>query len=162
MGRARKTNGYILVYCPTHPKAIRSGSWEGYMYEHRLVAEETLGRTLTDKEVVHHIDGNRINNSPENLIVMSNAEHSRLHALLRSTVVRMTKRCPSCKKIFVAEENRKYCSLPCSKFAQRKVERPTKEILIEEIKNMSWVGIGRKYGVSDNAIRKWARAYKLL
>ncbi len=40
---------------------------------------------------------------------------------------------------------------------QRKVERPDKNILIEEINKLGYSGTGRKYGVSDNAIRKWLK-----
>jgi hypothetical protein len=50
-----------------------------YVMEHRLVAERILGRPLRDDEVVHHIDHNRQNNVPSNLMVMTNAEHMRLH-----------------------------------------------------------------------------------
>lgn len=42
-------------------------------------------------------------------------------------------------------------------FKQRKVERPSKEILLNEIKELGYRGTGRKYGVSDNAIRKWVK-----
>lgn len=47
-------------------------------YEHRLVAEEMIGRPLADDEVVHHKDGNRLNNSRENLVVMKRQEHDNL------------------------------------------------------------------------------------
>lgn len=47
---------------------------------HRLVMEKHLGRKLRHDEVVHHIDGNGLNNSIENLQVMKRGEHSRLHA----------------------------------------------------------------------------------
>jgi hypothetical protein len=51
-------------------------------HEHRRVAESTLGRPLRKGEVVHHIDGDKFNNAPENLLVMpSQAEHARLHAV---------------------------------------------------------------------------------
>lgn len=46
---------------------------------HRVVAEQILGRPLRDDEVVHHIDHNKRNNSPENLRIMSAEEHGRLH-----------------------------------------------------------------------------------
>lgn len=47
----------------------------GYAYEHRLVAEEKLGRRLRDGEQVHHIDGDKANNDPRNLDVVTFAEH---------------------------------------------------------------------------------------
>lgn len=51
-------------------------------HEHRIVAEQMLGRPLKKGEVVHHIDGNKRNNSPENLMVFSSqVEHAKWHAL---------------------------------------------------------------------------------
>ena len=50
-------------------------------HEHRVVAEQMLGRKLKPGEVVHHIDGNKRNNSPDNLMVFSSqADHARYHA----------------------------------------------------------------------------------
>jgi hypothetical protein len=42
----------------------------------------------------------------------------------------------------------------------RKVERPSHEQLLADLETMSFVAVGRKYGVSDNAIRKWLRWYQ--
>lgn len=50
-------------------------------HEHRVVAEQTLGRPLVCGEVVHHIDGDKLNNAPENLAVMTQAQHMREHGL---------------------------------------------------------------------------------
>jgi len=42
----------------------------------------------------------------------------------------------------------------------RKVERPPYEQLKEEIEATSYLAVGRRYGVSDNAVRKWVRFYE--
>jgi hypothetical protein len=50
-------------------------------YEHRIVAERALGRSLSADEVVHHVNGIRDDNRSGNLEVLSNSEHTRRHVL---------------------------------------------------------------------------------
>lgn len=70
--------------------------------------------------------------------------------------------CQECKIEFKGNyKNAKFCSSKCKSIQKRIVERPTKEELSVLIKNNSMVSIGRKYGVSDNAIRKWAKYYDI-
>jgi len=52
--------------------------------------------------------------------------------------------------------------IKCSKFYKRKTTWPTKEELNKLIEDNTWVDIGKMYSVSDNAVRKWARHYKLI
>ena len=68
-------------------RAAKIGRAEKDTYEktfgrhtHRIVAEEKIGRPLKPGEVVHHIDGNKRNNNPENLMVFaSQALHRKWH-----------------------------------------------------------------------------------
>lgn len=48
----------------------------------------------------------------------------------------------------------------CRYISTRKVERPSYEELKQDISKMSICAVGRKYGVSDNAIRKWLKQYE--
>lgn len=52
----------------------------GGRHAHRVIAEQKIGRSLWPKEIVHHIDGNILNNAPDNLDVLSSqSEHAKLH-----------------------------------------------------------------------------------
>lgn len=71
--------------------------------------------------------------------------------------------CPQCEQEFIKNFNtQKFCSPECRIESQKKVERPSRDELDHLIKQHSWTYIGKMYGVSDNAVRKWARKYMLL
>ena len=65
-----RPDGYISVRCPC------CGSWR---LEHREVMKRHIGRLLRSDEYVHHKDGNRSNNSIDNLEIVSREEHARRH-----------------------------------------------------------------------------------
>lgn len=73
----KRSGGYIRIYWPGHH---RVGN-DGYAKRADLVMEIKLGRDLKPEELVHHINGIRDDDRPENLQVMSSkAEHTRLHS----------------------------------------------------------------------------------
>ncbi len=123
---------YKQLYLPEHPNA----SSTGLVYEHILIAEKTLGRYLKKGESVHHIDGNKKNNTPENLIVFaSNADHVRFHKSESPNLVKIgdtwqckniqqVKICEWCHKEYIAGKNnkrklQKYCSHECAANAHK-------------------------------------------
>jgi hypothetical protein len=78
--------------------------------------------------------------------------------------------CAFCGKDFLPKYTRqRYCSQACGVHSKgprkpkpetRKVLRPPYEQLMADVQSMSYLAVGRKYGVSDNAVRKWIRWYE--
>lgn len=83
---------YRFVVVPGHPMADSRGR----ILEHRYVMACKLGRSLTSDEVVHHINHDKRNNRPENLEILSNTAHSRLHH--GTTPISLV--CPQCLQTF--------------------------------------------------------------
>lgn len=85
-GKSTDEHGYVLIRYPEHPRAHKNG----YVFEHILVAEKMIGRSLVflgvdhpDSEIVHHKNENKEDNDPENLAVMTFSTHVKLHNDLR-------------------------------------------------------------------------------
>ncbi len=164
----RSLNGYRLIHQPDHPRAITSESYRGFVYEHIAVAEKTLKRPLNKDEVVHHLNGDRADNHPMNLLVMLRSQHAKLHEWLdrcsidlkqiSASSVLLGYRCERCLAPITTDGD-KYCGTACAALARRKVPRPTAEQLAMDISTMPMTKVGEKYGVSDNAARKWANSY---
>lgn len=125
--------------------------------------------------ILDHINGVRDDHRLENLrIVCPNcAATLPTHCGRGFRKPRTPKDCPGCASQFVpASARQKYCSRECArargrvsgegvlKPGLRRVERPSYEQLMAEIEATSFSAVGRRYGVSDNAVRKWLRFYE--
>lgn len=112
---------------------------------------------------LHHIDGNKSNNNIENIELLCANCHSQTdgfrnrkkekrkikiiknnHCACGREISKKAKKCKSCEK----------------KNQERKVkDRPSLSILLEDISVMSYIAVGKKYGVTDNCIKKWIKGY---
>ncbi len=151
---------YYAVYYPSHPDSDKNG----YIYEHRLVAEKILGRRLKPEEVVHHEDKNSLNNSKDNLKVFATTkDHNRYHKgfeiyCKNNVWYAIPKyRCNCCGKEITPQSKTGMCK-NCL-INQRKSVQPSRDELLKLLDTTSYSEIGRQYNVTANAVKKWAKIY---
>ena len=124
--------------------------------------------------ILDHINGIRDDHRLENLrVVCPNcAATLDTHCGRKRRISRDPRSCRRCSREFVPRgPHQRYCSRACGtrwdrshlrgpRPQARKAERPPYEKLLAEIEATSYCAVGRKYGVSDNAVRKWVRFYE--
>ena len=69
-GGIKQVGGYKMILAKNHPHSVR-----GYVMEHRIIIETIIGRYLDPKERVHHINGIKNDNRPENLQLVAKNPH---------------------------------------------------------------------------------------
>jgi hypothetical protein len=78
-GRIGNGTGYMNLYLPDHPRAV-----DGYVLEHRVIAEKVLGKQLSLTAVIHHINEKRSDNSNNNLMICEDENyHKLIHRRMR-------------------------------------------------------------------------------
>lgn len=122
--------------------------------------------------ILDHINGVATDNRIHNLrVVCPNcAATFDTHCGRKNRIDPEPRKCLHCGSEFAPNfASQRYCSQECGVHSKgpripqphrRKVERPPYEQLMGDVASMSFVAIGRKYGVSDNAVRKWIRWYE--
>jgi len=74
-GKFITKSGHILILKHNHPNK----NCNNYVYEHKIIMENYLGRLLYENEVIHHIDGDPGNNKIENLFLTTKSGNSKAH-----------------------------------------------------------------------------------
>lgn len=121
--------------------------------------------------ILDHINGVGDDHRLENLrVVCPNCAATLTTHCGRNKPVPEPRSCAYCGETFQPETaSQRYCSRACGVRSpgsrdrqpnRRKVERPPYEQLRADLARMSYVAVGRKYDVSDNAVRKWLRWYE--
>jgi hypothetical protein len=168
----------VLVEGSTYPRTrlkerLYEEGYKSRQCEFCGQGEEWRGRSMS--LILDHINGTPDDNRLENLrVVCPNcAATLDTHCGRKNRREPQVRSCRRCGREFAAKyPNHRYCSHACgcrwdrselrgvAKPASRKVERPSYEKLMAELKATSYLAVGRKYGVSDNAVRKWVGFYE--
>lgn len=139
--------GYLYFYDKDHPLSMPNGT----VYLHRHVASLKIGHWLSSEEHVHHIDGNKENNDPQNLDVLTNSEHSLIEWINKNGIPKEKMFCNVC-----GEETSGEKTGLCAKCysAGTRLFNPSKEELEKLVWEMPTANVAKIFGVSDKAIEK--------
>lgn len=166
------------IFITTHNlknKLLQEGLKEHRCESCRL--DEWLGDRIPIE--LHHVDGNKYNNNLDNLQILCPNCHSKTDNNSGKGTIRLSsdqkvrarlyrkKKSPRsklkthyCKCGKLIDKRSKSCKSCVLKITLRRVERPSLDILLNEVQELGYCATGRKYGVTDNAIRKWIKSYQ--
>lgn len=164
LGKAsNKGRCFFLPKIPLQEILVRNSQYSRQSLKKRLIDEGLLkkechicnqapewqGKPLVF--VLDHINGVRNDNRIENLrLLCPNCNSQQSTFAGKNNKVHW-----HCKCGAEIQKKAKKCRQCWAKIQPRKVKRPSKKVLILDVKELGYCGTGRKYGVSDNSIRKW-------
>jgi hypothetical protein len=158
---------YWFAKIPEHPKATK----HGYVLEHRVIMENKIGRLLLNNEIVHHKNGNKKDNTEDNLELMTKSQHNIFH----NSIPLQEIICPICKKKFYKKpgyikykiKHNKTHTLFCSKKCASVIYKGKriglipggnykkeidKILFLSKNKNLTAYAIAKKYNLNQQTI----------
>ena len=168
-GRARsyKTSYINVSEYLNSSKKIGTSALKKKLLKENLIEDKCAICGLTEWQnkpitlQLHHIDGNSNNNNLDNLQLLCPNCHSQTDNYCGNANVKQIEYyCKDCSSKIT--RGAVYCTVCSRKHARKVKNRPSKEQLLHDFKELkSFVQIGKKYEVSDNAVRKWMKTYEL-
>lgn len=144
-----------------------NSSGQKTLYIHRLMYRTFVGVIPSGMEI-NHIDHNKENNCIDNLELLTHNENMQKAVLHYGN--KLKPRCKCCGKVIYTKTFETVYCLDCMKkrkmnipcyTKEHKYKHPSKNVLWNMIKTMTFVEIGKIYSVTDNSIRKLAKSYGL-
>jgi len=113
--------------------------------------------------IMDHINGIHSDNRIENLRILCPNCHSQTPTYTGRNANRASLKITTCKLCdeLISNKTQTHICVTCAAKKRRKVERPSKEELEKLLETYSMVALGKKYGVSDRAVRKWLKYYEI-
>jgi len=130
--------GRFMIYLPSHSRA----NSEGYVLR-EIAAYEVYNKTIVPKNMqVHHKDENRLNDTKDNLQLVTGSEHQKIHARLNGERFMKTCKNSKCRKPFETTRWRKsiFCSRYCARHRPQSLAARMKK---SEAAKIAWATIRR-------------------
>ena len=138
------SKGYAYVFKPDHPNSMKSG----YVKRATMVLAESIGRPLTKNEMAHHINENKLDDRPENLMLLTHADHMRLHQ------TGSTKKQDIQPKILFPRTDSTFSTSAPVPTRHQNVNWPSDEELLSQRKTRTMQSIAESLGCSRVAVLK--------
>jgi hypothetical protein len=159
---------------PTNRRRLKERLYAAGMKERRceLCGQGELWQGRRMSLILDHVNGVADDNRLENLRIVCPNCNATLdtHCGRNLRVAPAAQSCRLCRVTFVPRRpGQRYCSPRCGRRHHRparprpearRVERPPHDELVALVRELGWSAVGRRFGVSDNAVRKWVRAYE--